>query len=129
MFIMMLVYIFFFGGGYYVVPLLRCYAYSFFFFFFFYGAYFLFLLLFFIYLFIIIIIIIIIFFFFENHGLGLGTALFRLGIQVGPAMQKNFNLSWKFFQIFRENLGFETCFKFQFGDSLAWMTIQVSNRG
>jgi hypothetical protein len=100
----------------------------FFFFFFFYGAYFLFLLLFFIYLFIIIIIIIIIFFF-ENHGLGLGTALFRLGIQVGPAMQKNFNLSWKFFQIFRENLGFETCFKFQFGDSLAWMTIQVSNRG
>jgi hypothetical protein len=97
-------------------------------FFFFYGAYFLFLLLFFIYLFIIIIIIII-FFFFENHGLGLGTALFRLGIQVGPAMQKNFNLSWKFFQIFRENLGFETCFKFQFGDSLAWMTIQVSNRG
>jgi hypothetical protein len=69
------------------------------------------------------------FFFFENHGLGLGTALFRLGIQVGPAMQKNFNLSWKFFQIFRENLGFETCFKFQFGDSLAWMTIQVSNRG
>jgi hypothetical protein len=92
--------------------------------FFFYGAYFLFLLLFFIYLFIIIII-----FFFENHGLGLGTALFRLGIQVGPAMQKNFNLSWKFFQIFRENLGFETCFKFQFGDSLAWMTIQVSNRG
>jgi hypothetical protein len=109
------------------VPLLRCYAHSFFFF---YGAYFLFLLLFFIYLFIIIIIIIIIiFFFFENHGLGLGTALFRLGIQVGPAMQKNFNLSWKFFQIFRENLGFETCFKFQFGDSLAWMTIQVSNRG
>jgi hypothetical protein len=98
--------------------------------FFFYGAYFfLFLLLFFIYLFIIIIIIIIIIFFFENHGLGLGTALFRLGIQVGPAMQKNFNLSWKFFQIFRENLGFETCFKFQFGDSLAWMTIQVSNRG
>jgi hypothetical protein len=122
MFIMMLVH--FFWGGYYVVPLLRCYAYSFFFF---YGAYFLFLLLFFIYLFIIIIIIIIIFF--ENHGLGLGTALFRLGIQVGPAMQKNFNLSWKFFQIFRENLGFETCFKFQFGDSLAWMTIQVSNRG
>jgi hypothetical protein len=122
MFIMMLVH--FFWGGYYVVPLLRCYAHSFFFF---YGAYFLFLLLFFIYLFIIIIIIII--FFFENHGLGLGTALFRLGIQVGPAMQKNFNLSWKFFQIFRENLGFETCFKFQFGDSLAWMTIQVSNRG
>jgi hypothetical protein len=73
--------------------------------------------------------IIIIIFFFENHGLGLGTALFRLGIQVGPAMQKNFNLSWKFFQIFRQNLGFETCFKFQFGDSLAWMTIQVSNWG
>jgi hypothetical protein len=68
-------------------------------------------------------------YFFENHGLGLETALFSLGIQVGPAMQKNFNLSWKFFQIFCENLGFETCFKFQFGDSLAWMTIQVSNRG
>jgi hypothetical protein len=69
------------------------------------------------------------YFIFENYGLGLGLALFSLGIQVGPAMQKNFNLSWKFFQIFRENLGFETCFKFQFGDSLAWMTIQVSNRG
>jgi hypothetical protein len=51
-------------------------------------------------------------FFFENHGLGLGTALFRLGTRVSPAMQKHFNLSWKFFQIFRENLGFETCFKF-----------------
>jgi hypothetical protein len=127
MFIMMLVH--FFWGGYYVVPLLRCYAYSFFFFFFFYGAYF--------FIFIIIFYLFIYyyyyyyyyFFFFENHGLGLGTASFRLGIQVGPAMQKNFNLSWKFFQIFRENLGFETCFKFQFGDSLAWMTIQVSNRG
>jgi hypothetical protein len=66
------------------------------------------------------------YFIFENYGLGLGLALFSLGIQVGPAMQKNFNLSWKFFQIV---LGFETCFKFQFGDSLAWMTIQVSNRG
>jgi hypothetical protein len=74
-------------------------------------------------------IIIIIHFFFENHGLGLGTALFRLGTRASPAMQKNFNLPWEFFQIFRENLGFETCFKFQFGDSLAWMTIQVSNRG
>jgi hypothetical protein len=63
--------------------------------------------------------------FFENYGLGLGLALFSLGIQVGPAMKKN--LSWKFFRSFRENLGFETCFKFQFGDSLAWMTIQVSN--
>jgi hypothetical protein len=95
--------------------------------FFFYGAYFLFLSLFFIYLFFIYLFYY--YFFFENHGLGLETALFSLGIQVGPAMQKNFNLSWKFFQIFRENLGFETCFKFQFGDSLAWMTIQVSNRG
>uniref|UniRef100_A0A2N9IQ76 Aminotransferase-like plant mobile domain-containing protein n=1 Tax=Fagus sylvatica TaxID=28930 RepID=A0A2N9IQ76_FAGSY len=56
-----------------------------------------------------------------------GLALFSLGIQVGPAMKKNFDLSWKFFRSFRENLGFETCFKFQFGDSLAWMTIQVSN--
>jgi hypothetical protein len=126
MFIMMLVH--FFLGGVLCRAFIALLRTLFFFFFFFYGAYFLFLLLFFIYLFIIIIIIIIIFFF-ENHGLGLGTALFRLGIQVGPAMQKNFNLSWKFFQIFRENLGFETCFKFQFGDSLAWMTIQVSNRG
>jgi hypothetical protein len=42
---------------------------------------------------------------FENHGLNVGLALFRLGTRVGPAMQKNFNLSWKFFQIFRENLG------------------------
>jgi hypothetical protein len=112
MFIMMLVH-FFWGGGTMSclycsrVALLRILS-------FFCGAYFFF---------------IIIIIFFENHGLGLGTALFRLGIQVGPAMQKNFNLSWKFFQIFRENLGFETCFKFQFGDSLAWMTIQVSNRG
>jgi hypothetical protein len=117
MFIMMLVH-FFLGGGYYVVPLLLsgCVATHTLFFsmghIFYFYYYFLFYL-----------------FFFENHGLGLGTALFRLGIQVGPAMQKNFNLSWKFFQIFRENLGFETCFKFQFGDSLAWMTIQVSNRG
>jgi hypothetical protein len=115
MFIMMLVYIFL-GGVLrrtFIALGLRCCAHSLFFFsmghiFFYYYYY---------------------YFFFENHGLGLGTALFRLGIQVGPAMQKNFNLSWKFFQIFRENLGFETCFKFQFGDSLAWMTIQVSNRG
>jgi hypothetical protein len=116
MFIMMLVH-FFLGGVLcraFIALGLRCYAHSLFFFF--CGAYFFYLLL-------------LLLFFFENHGLGLGTALFRLGIQVGPAMQKNFNLSWKFFQIFRENLGFETCFKFQFGDSLAWMTIQVSNRG
>ena len=65
--------------------------------------------------------------FFENYGLGLGLALFRLGIQMGPEMKKDFNLSRKFFQTFRENLGFETRFKFQFGDNLAWMTIQVSN--
>jgi hypothetical protein len=26
--------------------------------------------------------------YFENYGLGLGLALFRLGIQVGPAMKK-----------------------------------------
>jgi hypothetical protein len=58
--------------------------------FFSYGAYFLFLLL---------------FFFFENHGLGLGTALFRLGTRVSPAMQKNFNLPWKFFQMVGENWG------------------------
>jgi hypothetical protein len=83
----------------------------------------------FLFIYLLLLLLLLLFFFFENHGLGLGTALFRLGIQVGPAMQKNFNLSWKFFQIFRENLGFETCFKFQFGDSLAWMTIQVSNRG
>jgi hypothetical protein len=52
-----------------------------------------------------IFIIIIIYFFFENHGLGLGTALFRLGTRVSPAMQKNFNLPWKFFQMVRENWG------------------------
>jgi hypothetical protein len=94
-------------------------------FFFFMGHIFYFFIIF----YFLLLLLLLLFFFFENHGLGLGTALFRLGIQVGPAMQKNFNLSWKFFQIFRENLGFETCFKFQFGDSLAWMTIQVSNRG
>jgi hypothetical protein len=44
-------------------------------------------------------------YFFENHGLGLGPALFRLGTRVSPAMQKNFNLSWKFFQIVGENWG------------------------
>jgi hypothetical protein len=43
--------------------------------------------------------------FFENHGLGLGTALFRLGTRVSPAMQKNFNLPWKFFQMVGENWG------------------------
>jgi hypothetical protein len=52
-----------------------------------------------------------IFFFFENYGLGLGLALFSLGIQVGPAMQKNFNLSWKFFQIFRAKLKSASHFK------------------
>ena len=31
--------------------------------------------------------------FFENYELGLGLALFSLGIQVGPAMKKNFDLS------------------------------------
>jgi hypothetical protein len=30
--------------------------------------------------------------YFENHGLGLGLALFRLGTRVGPAMKKN--LAW-----------------------------------
>ena len=30
--------------------------------------------------------------YFENHGLGLGLALFRLGTRVGPAMKKN--LTW-----------------------------------
>ena len=65
--------------------------------------------------------------YFENFGLGLGLALFRLGTQMGPAMKKNFDLSRKFFRAFRENLGFETCFKFQFGVNLAWMAIQVSN--
>jgi hypothetical protein len=43
--------------------------------------------------------------FFENHGLGLGTALFRLGTRVSPAMQKNFNLPWKLFQMVGENWG------------------------
>jgi hypothetical protein len=43
--------------------------------------------------------------FFENHGLGLGNALFRLGTRVSPAMQKNFNLPWKFFQMVGENWG------------------------
>ena len=49
---------------------------------------------------------------FENYGLDLGLALFRLGTQMGSAMKKGFDLSWKFFRAFRENLGFETCFKF-----------------
>ena len=49
---------------------------------------------------------------FENYGLGLGLALFRLGTQMGSAMKKDFDLSWEFFRAFRENLGFETCFKF-----------------
>jgi hypothetical protein len=44
-------------------------------------------------------------YFFENHGSGLGPALFRLGTRVSPAMQKNFNLPWKFFQIVVENWG------------------------
>jgi hypothetical protein len=47
----------------------------------------------------------IIIFFFENHGLGPGTALFRLGTRVSPAMQKNFNLPWEFFQMVGENWG------------------------
>jgi hypothetical protein len=69
---------------------LRCYAHSLFFsmghiFFYFYYYYYI--------------------FFFENHGLGLGTALFRLGTRVSPAMQKNFNLPWKFFQMVGENWG------------------------
>jgi hypothetical protein len=120
MFIMMLVHFFFFFFFWgvlcraFIALGLRCYAYSLFS----VG-----------HIFFIFLLLLLYTFFFENHGLGLGTALFRLGTRVGPAMQKNFNLSWKFFQIFRENLGFETCFKFQFGDSLAWMTIQVSNRG
>jgi hypothetical protein len=42
---------------------------------------------------------------FENHGSGLGPALFRLGTRVSPAMQKDFDLSWKFFQIVGENWG------------------------
>jgi hypothetical protein len=83
MFIMMLVYYiyFFFWGTMSClycswVALLRTLS------FFFYGAY-----------------------FFENHGSGLGPALFRLGTRVSPAMQKNFNLPWKFFQIVGENWG------------------------
>jgi hypothetical protein len=68
------------------VPLLRCYAHSLFFL---WGIFFIFIII----------------FFFENHGLGLGTALFRLGTRVSPAMQKNFNLPWKFFQMVGENWG------------------------
>jgi hypothetical protein len=100
----MLVYFFFWGGALcfaFIALGLRCHTRIFFFFF--YGTY------------------------FENYGLGLGLALFRLGTQIGPAMKKSFDLSRKFFRTFRENLGFETCFKFQFGDNLAWVTIQVSN--
>jgi hypothetical protein len=48
---------------------------------------------------------------FENYGLNVGLALFSLGIQVGPAMQKNFNLSWKFFQIFHAKLKSASHFK------------------
>jgi hypothetical protein len=66
---------------------LRCYAHSFLlwgiFFYYYYYYY---------YYFFFFFIIIIYLFFFENHGLGLGTALFRLGTRVSPAMQKNFNL-------------------------------------
>jgi hypothetical protein len=116
----------------YCVATHTLFFFFFFFFFFLWGIFFIFIIIFYLfiyYYYYYYYYFFFFFFFFENHGLGLGTALFRLGIQVGPAMQKNFNLSWKFFQIFRENLGFETCFKFQFGDSLAWMTIQVSNRG
>jgi hypothetical protein len=51
---------------------LRCYAHSLFFL---WGIFFLFF------------IIIIIYIFFENHGLGLGTALFRLGTRVSPAIK------------------------------------------
>jgi hypothetical protein len=43
--------------------------------------------------------------FFENHGSGLGPALFRLGTRVSPVMQKDFDLSWKFFQLVGENWG------------------------
>ena len=64
---------------------------------------------------------------FENYGLGLGLALFRLGTQMGPAMKKNLAWLGNFSKPFVQSLGFETCFKFQFGDNLAWMTIQVSN--
>uniref|UniRef100_A0A2N9H3T6 Uncharacterized protein n=1 Tax=Fagus sylvatica TaxID=28930 RepID=A0A2N9H3T6_FAGSY len=35
----------------------------------------------------------------------IGPVLFRLGTRVSPAMQKNFNLSWKFFQMVGENWG------------------------
>jgi hypothetical protein len=49
--------------------------------------------------------------FFENYGSGLGLALFSLGIQVGPVMQKNFNLSWKVFRIFRTKLKSASHFK------------------
>jgi hypothetical protein len=93
MFIMMLVYFFF---GHYVVAMYLFFIIAIFFFFFLLRCH-----------------------IFENYGLGLGLALFSLGIQVGPAMQKNFNLSWKFFQIFRENLGFETCFNFNSG--MVWL--------
>jgi hypothetical protein len=33
-------------------------------------------------------------YFFENHGLGLGPALFRLGTRVGPVMKKNLVWVW-----------------------------------
>jgi hypothetical protein len=93
MFIMMLVYYFFWGGVLrraFIVLGLRCYAHSLFFSM---GhIFFLFLLL-------------LLYIFFENHGLGLGTALFRLGTRVSPAMQKNFNLPWEFFQMVGENWG------------------------
>jgi hypothetical protein len=92
MFIMMLVYIFFLGGVLcraFIALGSRCYAHSLFSM----GHIFF------------IFIIIIIYIFFENHGLGLGTALFRLGTRVSPAMQKNFDLPWKFFQMVGENWG------------------------
>jgi hypothetical protein len=95
MFIIMLVYFFFFFFGgvlcrAFIALGSRCYAHSFFSM----GAY--------IFLFLLLLLYI---FFFENHGLGLGTALFRLGTRVSPAMQKHFNLPWKFFQMVVENWG------------------------
>jgi hypothetical protein len=94
------------------VPLLRCYVHSFFFL---WGIFFIFIIIF--YLFIIY------FFFFENHGLGLGTALFRLGTRVSPVMQKNSNLPWEFFQMVGENWGLKLVKPIQtIGDKLGFDT-------
>ena len=55
--------------------------------------------------------------YFENYGLGLGLALFRLGVKWVPRWRRI--LSRKFFQTFRENLGFGLVSNFSLG--IIWL--------